>query len=229
MISMFFGSPGCGKTTILARLAILAYASGSYDYVCSNIDTTVCPKIDLADLNTKTLPPNTLLLIDEAGIVFNNRNFKSFSGGLVEFFKKHRHEYVDIVLFSQSWEDVDITIRRLTVQLFHVKKIGPVSLIRRVKKNVGIDKNTHQIIDEYRFGHLLGNLMFAKNVGYIYRPRYYQYFDSFEPLQRLRISLGTCPIELAEVNKYQKMLKIRKFVRTGLIVAVVYFVLRFFG
>lgn len=227
MITMFFGSPGCGKTTILARLALLAYSSGSYDYVVSNVDTNICPKIDLANLNTKTLPPNTLLLIDEAGIVFNNRNFKSFSGGLVEWFKMHRHEGCDVVLFSQSWEDVDITIRRLTVALFHVKKIGPFSLIRRVYKKVGIDKQTHQIIDEYRFGSLLGNLLFFHNVGYIFRPLYYHYFDSFEPLNRLRIPVPICPLDSVTLKRYQRMQKFRRVFRYALIAVIVFLIFRF--
>lgn len=225
MITMFFGSPGCGKTTILARLAMLAYASGEYAHVVSNIDTKVCPKININDLNSKTLPPNTLLLIDEAGIVFNNRNFKSFSGGLVEFFKMHRHEGVDIVLFSQSWEDVDVIIRRLTVALFHVKKVGAISLIRRVNKRVGIDDNTHQIIDEYRFGHLLGNLTKAKNVGFIFRPRYYRYFDSFEPLQRSKIDVGTRLIDDKQLHRFQVIEKVRKWLLRLLLVVFVVWLL----
>lgn len=183
MIAMYFGSPGCGKSTLLSKLAILAYRSG-YDHVVTNAeDCTVADHIDLSLLETHTLPPNTLLMIDEAGICYNNRKYKSFSSGVIEWYKMHRHEECDVILFSQSF-DIDVTIRRLVNELFYLKKIGCFTLIKRVYKTVDVDDQTHQIIDAYKFGKLLGNLIGSKNVGFIFRPLYYRYFDSYIKLNR---------------------------------------------
>lgn len=198
MITMYFGSPGCGKSTLLAKLAILARKSG-YDNVVTNAeDCKSASYINIDDLSTKTLPENTLLLIDEAGIVYNNRKFKTFSAGVIEWFKMHRHEGVDVVLFSQSWEDVDITIRRLTNELYHLKKVGPFTLIKKVYKRVDVDDKTHQIIDAYKFGKIFGNLIGSGNYGFIFRPLYYKFFDSFCKLDREVMEIDSSGVQISK-------------------------------
>lgn len=206
MITMYFGSPGCGKSTLLAKLAILARKSG-YDNVVTNAeDCDVAAHIDIDDLATKTLPVNTLLLVDEAGIVYNNRKFKTFSAGVIEWYKMHRHEGCDVVLFSQSWEDVDITIRRLTNELYHLKKVGPFTLIKKVYKRVDVDDKTHQIIDAYKFGKIFGNLIGSGNYGYIFRPLYYKYFDSFCKLDREVIDVDHSTVKLGKWDELRTLI-----------------------
>lgn len=178
MIRMYFGSPGCGKSTLLSRIAFME--SKNYDFIFTNGDCSLCHKINVQDLADFTVPPKSLILIDESGIEFNNRSFKTFKKGLIEFFKKYRHEECDIFLFSQSWEDVDITIRRLTDEIYHLKKIGSFTLIRRIYKKVGMDEIQGQIIDKYKFGSIFG----LHNFQLLFRPMYYKYFDSYEKLNR---------------------------------------------
>ena len=94
------------------------------------------------------------LIIDEAGVEFNNRNFKSFPQEAIYFFKYHRHYQVSVDVFSQSFEDMDVTIRRLARSFFVVRKslIPGCIVVKKIRRKVGIDEQTHQIIDAYSFG-----------------------------------------------------------------------------
>lgn len=177
MITMYFGSPGSGKTTLLVKLA---YDSRfKYDHIYANFPCFGCEPLDMAAIGDFTLPPKSLLLIDEAGIMYNNRNYKAFPQKLVQWLKLHRHYKVDVVLASQSWEDVDITFRRMTDRLFYLKKIGAFTLVRRVSKFCTVDEDTHQIVDGYRFGRLISKFVSRETVYCFFRPAWYQYFDSY--------------------------------------------------
>ena len=87
----------------------------------------------------------------EAGIEYNNRKYKELDQKTITFFKYHRHYETAIDVFSQSHEDMDITIRRLAQTYYVVKKslIPNVIVCKAIGRRIGIDENTKQIIDEY--------------------------------------------------------------------------------
>ena len=139
MIRMFFGAPGCGKTTAavrfirkeqkaqakfekwqkkrfkspLKRFRMFLKNPTFYDHYYTNFDTKLSTSVKLNDLGQWTLPPYTHLTVDESGIEYNNRKFKSLDQNTIQWLKLHRHYRVDIDFYSQSWEDTDVTIRRL--------------------------------------------------------------------------------------------------------------------
>lgn len=127
-----------------------------------------------------------MLIIDEAGIEYNSRKYKSLSQDTISFFKLHRHYRCDVDFISQSWEDMDVTIRRLADELWYVRRIGPFTALRRVYKRVGIDEVSHQIIDKYEFGKLLPCILpfpfHRKNLIIFLRKPYYKYFDSYSKM-----------------------------------------------
>ena len=94
MITVYFGSPGSGKTTMAVRE--LLKAKKVYRYTFSNFETSQARQVSLKDIGIWTLPPNSYLAIDEAGIEYNNRKFKSLDQKTIEWFKLHRHYQVDI-------------------------------------------------------------------------------------------------------------------------------------
>lgn len=179
MIKLFFGSPGCGKTTLACKL--MFYSDSPY--IFSNFDTDLSHQIKSDFIGRYAFPDYSELYIDEAGIDYNNRKYKTLSQETIEYLKLHRHFKNDIFLFSQSWEDPDITLRRLTDELWYMKRKGPFTICRKLRKAVRVNKETEQIIDGYRFAGLLWNLLppplHEKTFMLFYRKPFYKHFDSY--------------------------------------------------
>ena len=78
-------------------------------------------------------------------------------------------------VFSQSYEDMDITLRRLAQNYFVVTKslLPRFVVCKRIRRKVGIDENTHQIIDHYYFG------LPILDTQWIYAPPLWKLFNSF--------------------------------------------------
>lgn len=190
MIVTYFGSPGAGKTTLAVKSAIKN--QGKYANNFCNFSHTI-PGVGVCNfdkLGEWTFPPNSLIQCDESGIEFNSRAYKSLPKPAIAWFKTHRHFRCDLNVYSQSWEDMDIVIRRLSNELWYIQKIGPWTLSRRVYKRVKIDKNTEQIIDGYRMASPIWLLFwflqldfwlcpFQSRFKLTFRPFYYKYFNTY--------------------------------------------------
>lgn len=203
MINVYFGSPGSGKTThimYLIKKQIKYLSSWKYrlskipvfskffpkkpDYYFTNVKDCVFPFYPSSELGVSALPPYSVYYLDEAGIDFNNRKYKTMSQSTIAYLKLHRHYKHDVNIYSQSWEDMDVTLRRLADRYYYLKKVGPFTLVRRVRKIVTIDNNTQQIIDGYKFTGILWRLVPKflggfKSFYFVFRPKYYKYFDSY--------------------------------------------------
>lgn len=177
--SIYYGAPGSGKTTWAAFLCDRAQKSGYK--VFSNVPIKGAYKVDKNDLGIWAIN-DALLIWDEAGIEFNSRDYKSnfskSSGSLeiLKWFKYHRHENVELAVFSQGFDDMDKKIRDLNTDMFIVRKgLIPNTVIRkRIKKRPDIDELTHTPIDKYYF------VKFATNR--IWAPAVWKKFNSFEKL-----------------------------------------------
>ena len=149
VVNIYFGVPGSGKTTFAAWLSRRDLRRKGK--VWSNVPITGTYKLDVtADIGVHHIEKGRII-IDEAGIEYNNRNYKNLPLRQIEFFKYHRHYSTAIDVFSQSYEDMDITLRRLAQNYYVVTKSRlPFFIkIRSIGRRVGIDENTHQIIDEF--------------------------------------------------------------------------------
>ena len=107
MIVVCFGSPGAGKTTLACReikkrARYYEYTFANFGCKCADFDN-----VDLTSLGQWTFPPNSLIQIDEAGIEYNNRKFKTLPQETIKWFKLHRHYKCDVTVWSQSWDDMD--------------------------------------------------------------------------------------------------------------------------
>lgn len=197
MIALYFGNIGSGKSTIVTyfckKYKKMRFKDGKglvkpcFRHVVTNLDVDIknVNVDDFRGLGDKyTYPPLTLVLVDEASIVFNNRNTLNMSPAKIEYFKKSRHDMHDVYLFSQSWDDVDITLRRLCKELWYIRKVGPWTIARKVEKIVDVpnadtsDENK-DIKDGYRFVPLWHIFLFEKLFKVWFRPKYYRFFDSF--------------------------------------------------
>lgn len=194
MIRYFVGVPGSGKTTIAAKLLksqlkrkFFKKSKFSYDYLFANYENSLSNFVDVQDLASYILPENSYLQIDEGGIEFNSRQFKSLSHNIIEYFKLLRHYGVDADLFSQTWDDVDKQLRDLASEIWLIRRIGPISFARCVYKRVGIDETTHQLQYQHYWRSVLFQLLpfQPKQFIFCFRPLYYKYFDSFsKPILR---------------------------------------------
>ncbi|MDD6159993.1 MAG: hypothetical protein PUB51_02540 [Oscillospiraceae bacterium] len=200
ILNVYFGVPGSGKTTFAAYLAkqhmresrIIRFArkhSGKLSSwllndtsffrragaVYSNVPITgtytLDPKTDIGNYMIE----NAKVLIDEAGIEYNNRNFKTFPKEAIYWYKYHRHYKCSVDVFSQSYEDMDVTLRRLAQNYFVVKKsFFPYFVVRkRIRRKIGIDDMTHQIMDKFYFG------IPVLDTKWIFCPPLWKLFNSF--------------------------------------------------
>lgn len=147
-LSLYFGVPGAGKSTFAAYLAKKDMKRGRP--VWSNFGITGAYKCEKSDFG-KYLMSDGRLIIDEAGLEFDNRKMQ-MTDDEIYFFKYHRHYQLDIDFFSQGL-DVDIKIRKLARHIYLITPSLLPWFIKRkeIGRRVGISDVTKEIIDEYYF------------------------------------------------------------------------------
>ena len=199
-LNVYFGVPGSGKTTYAAYLAREAQRESVVIRLCkrfpcrytrwilngkhwkraypvwSNVPIAGTYKLNAREDIGINLITDGKMIIDEAGVEFNNRNYKNFPQTAVKFFKYHRHYGVSVDVFSQSFEDMDVTLRRLAQNFYVVKRsLIPFFVVtKRIRRKVGIDDNSHQIVDAYRFGTPV------LDTKWIFCPPLWKMFDSYD-------------------------------------------------
>ena len=188
-VSLYFGLPGCGKTTLMAARAIEALCSRRYDHVYGNVHMKIpgYTYIDNDCIGTYLLQ-NCKILIDEATLFADSRRYKDFSKEKVQYFLEHRHFNADIDLFTQQWDGVDRKIRVITDRVYYVYKdklFGklistyyriPYGIIIPDPKKPGTGEKLGEIIQGYCKPNILIRLFSPKLI----RPLFYKYFDSWD-------------------------------------------------
>lgn len=188
MLTCYFGVPGCGKTTLLTKFAVrelrrIRKGKSKYLHVYTNFSCKGCERIDFNDLATFKVV-DSLILIDEITLDADNRNFKAFNNDTRDFFILHRHLCNDIIYATQSYDMVDLKIRRLTQELWYMSRsVVPVlrafTSAKRIYRNISINEHTSELVMGYRFCNFL-EALFTTNRKCVLRRRYYKYFDSFD-------------------------------------------------
>lgn len=129
---------------------------------------------------------NTLILWDEITIDADNREFKSFSRDLRDFFILHRHLGCDIIYATQNFEKVDKIVRDLTCELWYMSKsvipfFRSFTSAKRIYRNININEFTSDLTLGYRFCNFLESI-FVSNYKLVFRPFYYRLFDTHDEL-----------------------------------------------
>lgn len=209
---LLFGKKGSGKNTLLTKWAIRYNKLGYTVFSDSEIFNTY--KLDTNWIGKYDFPKNSVLLVQEAGITWDNRNFKSFPAEVRDFFKLQRHKNVIVVMASQSF-DVDKKLRDLTDEMYLIVNYMRIfSVAKRINKKITIqkaddpNKNTNDqasfLTEAYSF-----DLPFFWKFTYI--PRYVKYFNSFEahqmPLVKSTKYEYNDSAELYKQTKYDYYLK----------------------
>lgn len=179
---MVFGKKGSGKTTFLAKTAYKYIRKGRPVY-----STVYVPGAYLFDVNkigTMGFPSNSVIFIDEVGMIWDNRNFKQFRTDVRDYFKLQRHYNHTVYLFSQTF-DIDVKLRNLTDCMYLVRcHMGWLSVAKKIKRDIVLVEPTGEsearIADSLEFEPFWLNLFGAKAVQFTFIPRWIKLFDSFE-------------------------------------------------
>lgn len=185
---MVFGKKGSGKTTYLVKLMHQYHKKGREIYTTldrSEINTDFMPYVnfvDAADIGKFVPPPESVLFVDEVGMIWDNRNFKNFRTDVRDYFKLQRHYRNIVYLFSQTF-DIDIKLRTLTDAMYLVTSPIPVlSVIRRIKRTIVLVQPVAdaegRIADSLEFVPWWLSIFGSKSLQITWLPKYSQYFNS---------------------------------------------------
>lgn len=174
-----FGKKGSGKSTLLVKYAYQYRRKGWQVYSTEVIPGTY--KIDYTDIGFKQFPRHSCIIIDEVGMIWDNRNFKSFKPEVRDFFKLQRHYGLCIILASQTF-DIDKKLRDLTDEMYLVNKAFRVfSYAKRILRRTVLVKPSAEspakVDEDLVFDSLL--FFWAGSRKFSFIPRWARWFDSF--------------------------------------------------
>lgn len=208
-LTMIFGKKGAGKTTLLTKLSYRHIKRGWTVYCTENIPGVrfikpehvgfyYFPDADFVPFDPDDYHgivrlfklirnwifpyrPKVLLLIDEVGLVWNNRDHKDFKKPVRQWFKLQRHYFTKVYMFSQTF-DVDKQIRDLTDQMYLITNLFRVfSLGKRILKKPTLKENKEDgsgtIVDDLRFDSIFFFMFGSRMLTFI--PRWTKMFNSF--------------------------------------------------
>lgn len=197
MILGIFGKPRSGKTTyatyivqknfrkqrICRKFPFLTFLLKPYTCIYCT-DHTIQGTIPISyDFLGMWKPiPHSLILLEEAGIGLNNRNWKRLSSDATDLFCTCGHKKVDIIWSSQT-ADVDCKLLSRTHRLLIAKPtfIPHVSFFEPISFSIGVDNTTHTLQDMYTQSEKFFRVFdFITHRSFLfYRKPWYRYFDSY--------------------------------------------------
>lgn len=188
MISLFIAPVGVGKTTHAVRTAHKFWKLHPDSPVYTNIpDLAGAYFIDISETDTfRVWHKGTdwaLYLLDEAGVgTTNNRNFKNFKQDCIMWIAEHRHEKIDMYVYSQA-VDMDINFVRKCEAIYTMNKLGPWTYCRRWFKAKKGETDIETGLPRFPWHpspipFVLGEI--------VYRKHWYKYFNSYwSPFEHL--------------------------------------------
>lgn len=177
---MVFGKKGSGKSTLMVRLALDYLKKGWTVYCSEPINVPGVRYFDITDVGKRVFDSNSLVLIDEVGMVWDNRNFKTFPSEVRDWFKLQRHYKCKVYLFSQSF-DIDKKLRDLTDGLYLCStKFRVITWAKRIHRSIVLTKSEadkeSRISEDLEFDSILSWPFGGRILTWI--PKYAPYFDS---------------------------------------------------
>lgn len=153
---------------------------GWHVYSTEDIAVPGVRKFDVNMIGKRTFDYHSLVLIDEAGMIWDNRNFTTFAEEVRDWFKLQRHYRCKVYLFSQSF-DIDKKLRDLTDGLYLCStKLRVITWAKRIHRSVALtkseaDRESH-IAEDLEFDSILTWPFGGRILTWI--PKYAKYFDS---------------------------------------------------
>lgn len=179
-LTFVFGKKGSGKNTYLTKIAYQHMAKGWRVY--SNVPIPGCYEIDASDIGKYMIPPESVVLLDEVGLIWHSRDHKTFPKHVLRWFKLQRHYHVKVYMTSQDF-DCDKALRILADDMYLLtEKLRVWSYGKRIIKypdlvNTSGENSEKRLSDQLKFDSLLFFWCGSRTLTWI--PRWVKYFDSF--------------------------------------------------
>lgn len=205
---MVFGKKGSGKTTFLAKKSYQYLKKGRPVYTTEYIPGTI--HFDVDKIGYITFPEDAVLMIDEVGMIWDNRNFKTFKPEVRDYFKYQRHEKHTVYLFSQTF-DVDVKLRNLTDAMYLCTcHFGWLSIARKIKRSIVLVQpmgdSESRIADNLQFEPWLLSLFGCGTIIFTFIPRWTCLFNSHEKLGLPMVEDGEpVPVPTSAKKLYRKI------------------------
>ena len=193
-----FGKKGAGKSLYMVKQMMKYLKKGWTVYTdIVNCNLPGVRIMNAMDLSEFAPVENSAIFLDEAGIIFDNRNFKNFNSGLRDFFKLQRKYKCRVFLNSQSF-DIDKKIRDVTDHMGLIVSVGNVfSIYRPIRRSITLTQPSAEaesrIADKLSFESL-----FKWQITYL--PKYFKYFDSFAAPERPPLPFNEIVADLTDKN-----------------------------
>lgn len=193
-LTYIFGLKGAGKSTFMVRLMLRDLRKGWHVY--TNMSDVVIPGVRIikaTDLSRYVPEPHSSLYIDEAGLIWDNRDFAKFDKGYVEYFKLQRKYYNKVIINSQSF-DVDKKIRDLVDEMYLLTSIGGfLGVARPLQRTIKVleaeGNSESRLALNLKFKGIFSCVFFLM-------PLYWSYFDSFKAPVRPPVRFSEYPGKL---------------------------------
>lgn len=181
-LHMVFGKKGSGKSTFLVKIAIQNLKKKKIVY--STVQVPGTRFFDVENIGRYNFPEGSVVLIDEVGMIWDNRNYKNFRNDVRDWFKLQRHNKVTVYLFSQTF-DIDVKLRNLTDSMYLIQNYFSVlSVARKIKRGIVIvnpdGQSEARIADSLEFVSPVLSLFGAKSFIFTWIPHWTKYFNSFD-------------------------------------------------
>lgn len=147
-LHLVVGSKGSGKSLYMSKLADDWYKNHRGE-VYSNMGIGFPLKERYWE---QEYPPDTLILIDEIGVIHPDRDFKSFPHACMEWYKMSRKRRLTIVCSSQTM-DVDKKIRMLCDRIYVCRKVGFLCMMTPYRAAIVMVENEekgHDLVNDLK-------------------------------------------------------------------------------
>lgn len=168
-LTLVMGKAGSGKSTYMGML--VKRANKRHMPVYSNHHVLGATKLEHTDLGRYNFH-DCVIIIDEAQLHYDSRDFKSFSIENKFFFSNFRHFGIEIYILSQSFEDLDVKIRRQAQYMYICQPfIKGILYMQKIRMHFDVSEDETDIIVIYHKSIFGLRFHFAFLV--------WKYFDSF--------------------------------------------------
>lgn len=197
-----FGKKGSGKSCYMVHEMVKYLKKGWTVYTDMSVNLPEVRLIEDANALFKEYTPesHSVIFLDEIGITWHAREFKSFDARIREWFKYQRKYHCRVYANSQDF-DVDKGLRSLTDSMILQTNIGNfISVSRPIIRTIGFTDPSFtgesKLVDQLKFGSVF-------QYRFYFMPKYFKAFNSFDAPYRPNMPFESTksPLTYKELRK----------------------------